>query len=96
MIAVRLTSQYPVRRAPIRSTPAVERDAPRSGTLPADEPVKVNAEFRPLDGDIVNEAIPAFFIGRNTDGFWVARDARGRLGGNLSARELGTGVRKEE
>ena len=81
MIAVQLMSQYPVRRAPIRSTPAVERETPRSGALPADEPVKVKAEFRPLDGDIVNEAIPAFFIGRNTDGFWVARDARERLGG---------------
>ena len=28
-----------------------------------------------------NEAIPAFFIGRNNDGFWVARDAKGRIGG---------------
>lgn len=81
MIAVQLTSQDPVRRTSIRSTPVIEREAPRSGTLPADQPEKVNAEFRPLDGDIVNEAIPAFFIGRNKEGFWVARDARGRLGG---------------
>jgi hypothetical protein len=34
-----------------------------------------------LDAGIVSDAIPAFFIGRNEDGFWVARDARGRIGG---------------
>ena len=81
MIAVQLMSPNPIRCAPIRSTPAIEREAERSGILPAHEPVKVTAEFRPLDGDIVNEAIPAFFIGRNMEGFWIARDARGRIGG---------------
>ena len=34
-----------------------------------------------LDPGIVSDAIPAFFIGRNTDGFWVARDAKARTGG---------------
>jgi hypothetical protein len=43
--------------------------------------VEVTAEFRPLDAAIVSEAIPAFFIGRNKQGFWVARDARGKIGG---------------
>lgn len=70
-----------MRYAPIRSTAAIEREAARSGTLPAAEPAKVTAEFRPLDGDIVNKAIPAFFIGRNMEGFWIARDAKGRIGG---------------
>ncbi len=41
----------------------------------------VTAQFRPLDPGIVNEAIPAFFIGRNKEGFWVARDANGQIGG---------------
>jgi hypothetical protein len=41
----------------------------------------VTAQFRPLDPGIVNEAIPAFFIGRNMEGFWVARDVNGQLGG---------------
>jgi hypothetical protein len=41
----------------------------------------VTAEFQPLDPGIVNEAIPAFFIGRNKEGFWVARDVNGRIGG---------------
>ena len=70
-----------MRHAPIRSTAAIEREAERSGTLPADEPANVTAEFRPLEGDIVNEVIPAFFIGRNVEGFWVARDAKGQIGG---------------
>ena len=39
------------------------------------------ASFQPLDPDIVSDAIPAFFIGRNSQGFWVARDARGNIGG---------------
>jgi hypothetical protein len=29
----------------------------------------------------LNETIPLFYIGRNRDGFWVARDADGRSGG---------------
>src|SRR6202163_4995648 len=47
---------------------------------PAESPT-LTAEFRPLDPGIVSEAIPAFFIGRNKEGFWVARDAKGRIGG---------------
>jgi hypothetical protein len=37
--------------------------------------------FRPLDASIVSDAIPAFFIGLNGEGFWVAREAKGRIGG---------------
>ena len=39
------------------------------------------ATLRPLDPDIVSAAIPAFFIGRNSAGLWVAREANGRIGG---------------
>ena len=80
MIAVQLMGQNPMRRAPIRSTAAIGRESERSATLPADEPAKVT-EFRPLDDDIVNAVIPAFFIGRNMEGFWVARDTKGQIGG---------------
>ena len=38
-------------------------------------------ELAPLAPDVINEAIPAFFVGRNGDGLWVAREARGRIGG---------------
>jgi hypothetical protein len=37
--------------------------------------------FQPLDPGILNAAIPAFFIGRNRDGFWLARDVKGKSGG---------------
>ena len=57
-----------MRHAPTRSAAAIGRK-------------KVTTEFRPLDGDIVNEAIPAFFIGRNMEGLWVARDVKGQVGG---------------
>jgi hypothetical protein len=37
--------------------------------------------FQPLDPGVVNASIPTFFVGRNRDGFWLARDARGENGG---------------
>jgi hypothetical protein len=76
MIAVRLTSpDHSRREVPGPSTAATEWENERSGILPT-----VIAQFQPLDPGIVNEAIPAFFIGRNKEGFWVARDAKGRIG----------------
>jgi hypothetical protein len=30
---------------------------------------------------VLNKAIPLFFIGRNRNGFWLAREAQGRVGG---------------
>ncbi len=39
------------------------------------------AALRPLDPDVLSAAIPAFFIGRNKDGLWVARAAEGAAGG---------------
>jgi len=38
-------------------------------------------ELRPLDPEIISTAIPAFFIGRNQTGLWVAREVNGRAGG---------------
>jgi hypothetical protein len=69
------------RNAPIRSTAAIADNNKRSGILPVDEPAAMTVRFPALDPDIVSEAIPAFFIGRNEDGFWVARDAKGKVGG---------------
>jgi hypothetical protein len=37
--------------------------------------------FQLLDPGVLNASIPAFFIGRAKDGFWVARDAKGQNGG---------------
>ena len=68
-------------QVPGRSTAAIEREGERPAIAPADEAATVTAQFRPLDPGIVNEAIPAFFIGRNMEGFWVARDVHGQIGG---------------
>jgi hypothetical protein len=82
MTAVQLTSPDLSRRQmPGRSTAMIERESERSGILPAEAPATVTAHFQPLDPGIVNEAIPAFFIGRNMEGFWIARDVNGQIGG---------------
>jgi hypothetical protein len=69
------------RQAPGDTDVVVERNGERPAIAPADRPATVAAQFQPLDPGIVNEAIPAFFIGRNREGFWVARDANGQIGG---------------
>jgi hypothetical protein len=81
MIAEQLTGPNPMRRAPTCSTATIDRQAERSETLPVGKPATVTAEFRPLDPGIVSDDIPAFFIGRNKEGFWIARDAKGQIGG---------------
>ena len=82
MIAMRLTCPDLLKRqAPGRSAATIEQDSRHSGILPTDQPTSVTTPFQPLDPGIVNEAIPAFFIGRNKDGFWLARDVKGKLGG---------------
>jgi hypothetical protein len=62
-------------------TVAIKPDAERCGILPEDKSATVIAQFQPLDPAIVSDALPAFFVGRNKEGFWVARDAKGRIGG---------------
>jgi hypothetical protein len=82
MIAMTLT--YPdlsPRQAPGDTDAVVERNGERPAIAPADRPAIVAAQFQPLDPGILNKAIPAFFIGRNEEGFWVARDVNGQIGG---------------
>src|ERR1700730_12272519 len=38
------------------------------------------------DASVISEAIPLFYIGRNKNGLWVAREAEGRTGGIFLAR----------
>jgi len=66
--------------AAITFNAALQRE-PMPRQAPADKPATVTAPFRPLDPEVLSEAIPAFFIGRNKEGFWVARDVNGRIGG---------------
>jgi hypothetical protein len=70
----------PDQQAPRSSADAVAQDSPRAGLAP-DQPATATTPFQPLDPGIVNASIPAFFIGRNKEGFWLARDARGQIGG---------------
>jgi hypothetical protein len=82
MIAVELTSpELSPQRPPGHPTAEIARDNEHSRLSSADAPATVVAQFRPLDPGIVNQTIPAFFIGRNMEGFWVARDAKGQIGG---------------
>lgn len=74
---VQVIVRDPVLCSPKHSAAAVER----SGVSSSNHPATGTTQFRPLDSGIVSEAIPAFFIGRNKDGFWVARDVKGQVGG---------------
>jgi len=38
------------------------------------------------DASVISEAIPLFYIGRNKNGLWVAREAEGRIGGMFLTR----------
>lgn len=68
------------RRLRARSAVAAGQHSECPGILPTVEPAAVAAPFQPLNSGIVSEAIPQFFIGRNKEGFWVARDRRGSPG----------------
>src|SRR5260370_6850234 len=82
MIAVQLTNpDLSQRQAPRRSTISIGPQSECCGILPADESTTITTQFQPLDPGIVNGAIPAFFIGRNKEGFWVARDVNAQIGG---------------
>lgn len=85
MIAVPLTNPDLLRRQPPgRPSGAMDQEGGRSGIL-ADHGAAT--PFQPLDPGVVNQAIPAFFIGRNKDGFWVARDLKGEIGGIFLLRD---------
>jgi hypothetical protein len=68
------------RQVPRRSRVAIGRQSGRAGISSAEE-AAVAGPFQPLDSGVVSDAIPAFFIGRNKQGFWVARDVKGKTGG---------------
>ena len=52
-------------------------------------------QFQPLDTSIVSKTIPAFFIGRNKQGFWVARDVNGQFGGIFLPKDSGLSFAKK-
>ena len=57
---------------------------PSSRALASDAPQKFEhavTSFARPGPDVLSRSIPVVFIGRNRDGFWVARDADGKFGG---------------
>jgi hypothetical protein len=62
--------------------------------LSADEPPRMFGAAAPArttlpdrpDAGVLNRVIPLYFIGRNRNGFWLAREARGRIGGMFLLR----------
>jgi hypothetical protein len=56
-------------------------DSPEQAQKPTTAMTEPKTQFQPLDPDVVSASIPAFFIGRNKAGFWVARDSKGCVGG---------------
>jgi hypothetical protein len=81
MIAAQFMNQDSLPRLPARSTADTKRESRRREPSPVEPPSRIITCFQPLDPGIINEAIPAFFIGRNMEGFWVARDVKGKIGG---------------
>jgi hypothetical protein len=82
MTTVELTIPLSPRKRPTGRFPASsERKRKNLHAPPADRTETPAVKFEALDPSIVSDAIPAFFIGRNGDGFWVAREATGRIGG---------------
>lgn len=76
-------------KADIRGTPRGQNPSPGpispEAALQCADPETLR--FQRPAADILNEAIPAFFIGRNRSGFWVARDANAKSGGLFWSRE---------
>jgi hypothetical protein len=62
-------------------------EAERPGTVPLLESDDVNGLLRRPHSSALSEAIPALFVGRNKDGFWVARDADAKIG-DISVQEI--------
>jgi hypothetical protein len=59
-------------------------ERPSSGSLASDAPPKFEhavTSFARPGPEVLSRSIPVVFIGRNRDGFWVARDADGKFGG---------------
>src|SRR6476646_4252907 len=76
-----MMSGNPLLGRPKRSASVVEYEPKRADISTAGGAAADSAPFQPLDSSIVSDAIPEFFVGRNGQGFWVAREATGRIGG---------------
>ena len=46
--------------------------------------------LQPLEPGTISDAIPAFFVGRNHDGIWIVREAKGTVGGMFLFKDSAT------
>lgn len=75
---------FDVPRPPLRGICLVVKGNERklNGPQPVSVAAGAVAKFpRRPDSRVLSESIPLFFIGRNRNGLWVAREAEGRAGG---------------
>jgi hypothetical protein len=84
MTAARPLEHPDVARAPLRGICLVVKGGRQA--LDVRQPPRVSAGAtarfpRRPDAGVLSESIPLFFIGRNTSGFWIAREAEARTGG---------------
>jgi len=81
---MRAAAHFDLRRPFLRGICLVVKgqEPPTDRRLPPSPATDRTAHFpsRP-DPRVVSESIPLFFIGRNSRGLWVAREAEGRAGG---------------
>ncbi len=68
--------------------------ADTSPVPPAAEPC--NGALLPLEPGIISDVIPAFFVGRNHDGLWIAREAKGTIGGLFLCKESAISFAREQ
>ncbi len=64
------------------------------GQFDGDAGAAADLPSRP-DASVLNEAIPLFFIGRNRNGLWLARESGGQTGGVFLFKESALRFAKE-
>jgi len=81
-VTIRQLTQRKLLHARSRRQPSTVQDQPskESGKECALQSQSAQFPIRP-DATVLSDSIPLFFIGRNQNGFWVAREAAGRCGG---------------
>ena len=78
----------------VRRPVAGTAKAGSSTVVPAQDPAC--HALQPLDPGTISDAIPAFFVGRNNDGLWAAREAKGEIGGLFVFKESAVSFARQQ